>query len=252
MFLRLQLCSFVVLLAINLSAKERIPDWFFNADPRSNVGVSYPIKGNAPARETMALMIAILQNRCIQADCHTNALEIGNDIRVRHSFEDKWSFSYLIENRYLNDIGEGFVKVKITDGDDYNIKMSFLKIFEGRDGNYPDIEILCRIHLDNRVGLKSDLFYNFRYSKIKNDFRHYLEFISRPPQGAIYVLKKEINKDNPTPYKYHNCKTSSDFSLATLCDNSLFIALLQTIVQGEGKGIFPIGIKDNNLHFLYY
>ena len=67
-----------------------------------------------------------------------------------------------------------------------------------------------------------------------------------------YTPTPDIDKANDASYKYKNCRTPIDFSLSISCENSLFAALLQIIMQGNTKQIYPIGMKDNHLHFLYY
>lgn len=234
-----------------MPAQNRIPDWFFDSNSGSQIGVSFPAE-NHHARECMALMIAVLQNRCVQANCHENAVISGKDIRARHSFADQYKFSYQLENRHVNDNDEEFIKVKITDGNDCSINIAYVKDFEILEDNSLKIDFLCRIELETASGLKSVLLYDFKHSQASNDFCHHLEFLSCTPQGETYILNKEINKANYASYKYQNCRETIDFSLSASCENSLFVTLLQITLQGEMKQVLPIGVKDNYLHFLYY
>lgn len=234
-----------------MSAQTRIPDWFFESNSGSQVGVSFPAE-NHHARECMALMIALLQNRCVQANCHENAVISGKDIRARHSFVDQYSFSYRLEDSHVNDNDEEFFKIKITEGNDCNINIAYAKDFKTLEDNSMHIDIQCAIELETEPGLKSVLLYDYKHSHLSNEFKHHLKFISRTPQGETYVLNKDIDKANDASYKYKNCRTPIDFSLSISCENSLFAALLQIIMQGNTKQIYPIGMKDNHLHFLYY
>lgn len=236
---------------LSMSAQTRIPDWFFDSNSRSQVGVSFPAE-NHHARECMALMIALLQNRCVQANCHENAVISGKDIRARHSFVDQYSFSYRLEDSHVNDNDEEFFKIKITEGNDYNINIAYAKDFKTLEDNSLHIDIQCAIELETRSGLKSVLLYDYKHSHLSNEFKHHLKFISSTPQGETYILDTDIDKANYASYKYQNCRTPIDFSLSTSCENSLFAALLQIIMQGNTKQIYPIGMKDNHLHFLYY
>ena len=236
---------------LSMSAQTKIPDWFFYSNSGSQVGVSFPAE-NHHARECMALMIALLQNRCVQANCHVNAVISGKDIRVRHSFVDQYSFSYRLEDSHVNDNDEEFFKIKITEGNDCNINIAYAKDFKTLEDNSLHIDIQCSIELETRPGLKSGLLYDYKHSHLSNEFKHHLTFISCTPQGETYILDTDIDKANDASYKYQNCRTPIDFSLSTSCENSLFAALLQIIMQGEMKCIYPIGMKDNHLHFLYY
>lgn len=251
MHLRQQLSVIAVLLSLNMSAHEQIPDWFFHSNSGSHVGVSFPAE-NHHARECMALMIAVLQNRCVHANCHENAVSSGKDIRARHSFVDQYSFSYQLEDRHVNDNGEEFIKVKIAEGNDCNINIAYAKDFKTLEDNSLHIDIQCAIELETKSGTKSVLLYDYKHSHPGNEFKHHLKFMSCTPQGETYILNKDIDKANNASYKYQSCRTPIDFSLSASCENSLFVALLQIILQGEMKGIFPIGMKDNHLHFLYY
>jgi len=248
---RIALILMTLFSCLSLSAQTRIPDWFFESNSGSQVGVSFPAE-NHHARECMALMIALLQNRCVQANCHENAVISGKDIRARHSFVDQYSFSYRLEDSHVNDNDEEFFKIKITEGNDCNINIAYAKDFKTLEDNSLHIDIQCSIELETRPGLKSVLLYDYKHSHLSNEFKHHLKFISRTPQGETYVLNKDIDKANDASYKYKNCRTPIDFSLSISCENSLFAALLQIIMQGNTKQIYPIGMKDNHLHFLYY
>lgn len=236
---------------LSMSDQTRIPDWFFESNSGSQVGVSFPAE-NHHARECMALMIALLQNRCVQTNCHENAVISGKDIRARHSFVDQYSFSYRLEDCHVNDNDEEFFKIKITEGNDCNINIAYAKDFKTLEDNSLHIDIQCSIELETRPGLKSVLLYDYKHSHLSNEFKHHLKFISCTPQGETYILDTDIDKANDASYKYQNCRTPIDFSLSTSCENSLFAALLQIIMQGNTKQIYPIGMKDNHLHFLYY
>ena len=234
-----------------MSAQTRIPDWFFESNSGSQVGVSFPAE-NHHARECMALMIALLQNRCVQANCHENAVISGKDIRAIHSFVDQCSFSYRLEDSHVNDNDEEFFKIKITEGNDCNINIAYDKDFKTLEDNSLHIDIQCLIELETEPGLKSVLLYDYKHSHLSNELKHRLTFMSCTPQGETYILSTDIDKANDASYKYQNCRTPIDFSLSTSCENSLFVALLQIILQGEMKCVYPIGMKDNHVHFLYY
>lgn len=247
----------LILTALNsclfMSAQTRIPDWFFHSNSGSQIGVSFPAE-NHHARECMALMIALLQNRCVQANCHENALALisGKDISAIHSFVDQCSFSYRLEDSHVNDNDEEFFKIKITEGNDCNIIIAYDKDFKTLEDNSLHIDIQCLIELETEPGLKSVLLYDYKHSHLSNELKHRLTFMSCTPQGETYFLSTDIDKANDASYKYQNCRTPIDFSLSTSCENSLFVALLQIILQGEMKRVYPIGMKDNHLHFLYY
>lgn len=234
-----------------MSAQTKIPDWFFDSNSGSQIGVSFPAE-NHHARECMALMIAVLQNRCVQANCHENAVSSGKDIRARHSLVDQYSFSYQLEDRHVNDNDEEFIKVKIAEGNDCNINIAYAKDFKTLEDNSLHIDIQCVIELETGSGTKSVLLYDYKHSHPGNEFKHHIKFMSCTPQGEAYILNKDIDKANDVSYKYQDCRTPIDFSLSASCENSLFVALLQIILQGDMRRIFQIGMKDNRLHFLYY
>lgn len=246
---------------LSMSAQTRIPDWFFESNSGSQVGVSFPAK-NHHARECMALMIAVLQNRCVQANCLEDAVISGKDtiedavisgkdIRANYSFVEH-SFSYQLEDSHVNDNDEEFFKIKITEGNDCNINIAYAQDFKTLEDNSLHIDIQCLIELETEPGLKSVLRYDYKHSHLSNELKHRLEFISCTPQGETYILNTDIDKANDASYKYQNCRMPIDFSLSTSCENSLFVALLKIILQGEMKYIYPIGMKDNHLYFLYY
>lgn len=257
---RIALILVTLFSCLSMSAQTRIPDWFFESNSGSQVGVSFPAE-NHHARECMALMIAVLQNRYVQANCLEDAV-----ISVKDTIEDavisridalardfyQCSFSYRLENSHVNDNDEEFFKFKITEGNDCNINIVYEYFIETLEDNSLHINIQCLIELETEPGLKSVLLYEYKHSDQSNELKHRLEFISCTPQGETYIMNTDIDKANDASYKYQNCRMPIDFSLSASCENSLFVTLLQIILQGEMKCIYPIGMKDNHLYFLYY
>lgn len=237
----------VIVSCWDLGVQTIVPGWFFNSMPGDCMGVSLPIKDNPEVRHEMALMMAMLQKWFSIASKSAHVIEYSEQSFTSMTvFEEEKSFSYVLKDTHVNDAGEEYVRLDITEGNDCRFEIAFQKGIE-RKGNYRfGCKATCIATIAKPSG-SSRMIYRFNNDEFDN---HDIDFVLCTEQGETSPFSTSLDSGH---YEYQNCGQPLDMCLTASCDNSLCIALLKIIFSGtDTSNFYPMEIRNNNLYYLYY
>lgn len=250
-----------LLFCTHVSARNTVPEWFFNIKPDEYVGVSLPEIDTrfADVQRDLALLAAGIQKMLPSKDTYQYERALfsdGMDSRWKsmRTYKDSIKFLYSLEDHYINDIGEEFIKITTGTGDECNICVVFQQDTDWNGNGSFEILNRCFFNIQRRSDSETNIYLTYKYNQSQGQ----LTFVDKIELSIYSVSSKNeyefvYDLESKKTYHYPDCGHPSNICRTISCDNALFISFINTFFRSiDGQRIYPTGIKDNHLYYLSY